>query len=356
VHLGIPALLKFYGRHKDDDALVLATIIATQGSTYRNPGAMMLIASDGSFEGLISGGCLEGDLLQHAARVFEDGLPHYVTYDMHADEELVWNLGLGCNGVIHLLLQRLERDSGFGFLEALALAHGNRRPALLGLLTGSAEKSELGAFALIDSIDISTGDHELLGFLKGCSRPWPDWRTRCEHLPGTGAEREVLIIHMPVQPRVLICGAGPDALPLARILSELDWDLTLVDHRPAYAKKERFPAGCRVVQCRPADLEQRMELKELDAAVIMSHHLGNDTDYLKQLARHDLPYLGVLGPHARREQLKRMSNCQGQNVYGPVGLDIGAELPESIALSISAELHAVLNGRVGQSLTRFSDE
>jgi xanthine/CO dehydrogenase XdhC/CoxF family maturation factor len=354
--LGIPALLKFYDRHKDEDSLVLATIIATQGSTYRKTGAMMLIAGDGSFEGLISGGCLEGDLLQHAARVFEDGLPHYVTYDMHADEELVWNLGLGCNGVIHLLLQRLERDSGFGFLEALRLAHGNRRPAVLGLLTGSEEKAELGLFALIDNFDISVGDDELLGFLKDCSQSWPDWRTRCVHLPGSRAEREMLIIHMPVQPRMLICGAGPDALPLARNLSELDWDVTVVDHRPAYARKERFPAGCRVVQCRPADLGQELELKELDAAVIMSHHLENDADYLQQLAPHGLTYLGVLGPRARRERLKRMSNCPGQNIHGPVGLDIGAELPEAIALSITAEIHAVLNGRDGQSLTGSSNE
>jgi xanthine/CO dehydrogenase XdhC/CoxF family maturation factor len=354
--LGIPALLKFLSRHEGENSLVLATIIATQGSTYRKPGAMMLISSDGSFEGLISGGCLEGDLLQHAARVFEDGKPHYVTYDMHADEELVWNLGLGCNGVIHLLLQRLERGSDFGFFGALKAAHGERRPVVLGLLTGSDERSDIGGFVLFDNADISIGDPELLDFVRGCTQPWPAWRTRSVHLPGTRAEREMLVIHMPVQPRVLICGAGPDALPLARMLSELDWNVTLVDHRPAYARQERFPASCRLLKCRPTSLEQKLELKQLDAAVIMSHHLGNDAEYLKQLARHDLPYLGVLGPCARRDRLKQMSGCPDQVIYGPVGLDIGAELPEAIALSITAEIHAVLNERDGHSLTGLSNE
>jgi xanthine/CO dehydrogenase XdhC/CoxF family maturation factor len=108
VHLGIPALLKFYREHRENDALVLATIIGTNGSTYRKPGAMMLISRDGAFEGMISGGCLESDLLQHAADVFSHGQPRHITYDMHADEDLVWDLGLGCDGVIHLLLQRLD--------------------------------------------------------------------------------------------------------------------------------------------------------------------------------------------------------------------------------------------------------
>ena len=356
MHLGVPALLDFFVRHKDEEALVLATIIATQGSTYRKPGAMMLVSGDGSFEGLISGGCLEGDLLEHAAQVFQDGLPHYVSYDMHADEELVWNLGLGCDGVIHLLLQRLERDSGFGFFESLKAAHDQRRPVLLGLLTGSDDKSDLGVHALIDNTDISTGDPELLEFLEGYRDPWPAWRTRCESLAGGGSGRDVFLIHMPAPPSVLICGAGPDSLPLARILSDLDWEVLLVDHRPAYGRQERFPAGCRVLRCRPAELERKLELKRLDAAVIMSHHLGHDREYLEQLSRHDLPYLGVLGPRARREKLKQMSDCLDRVVFGPVGLDIGAELPEAIALSIAAEIHAVLNGRDGHSLTRREND
>ena len=117
MHLGVPALLDFYRRHREEESLVLATITATEGSTYRKPGAMMLISPQGDFEGMISGGCLEGDLLHHAANVFSSGETASVTYDMHADDDLVWSLGLGCDGVIHLMLQRLDRDDHFGFLE-----------------------------------------------------------------------------------------------------------------------------------------------------------------------------------------------------------------------------------------------
>ena len=129
------ALLDFFRAHRDDEALVLATIIATVGSTYRKPGAMMLVARDGSFEGLISGGCLEGDLLHHAAEVFENRAPKRVTYDMHADDDLVWSLGLGCDGIIHLQLQRLEKNAHFGFLERLEHAHRTRQPVMLALAT-----------------------------------------------------------------------------------------------------------------------------------------------------------------------------------------------------------------------------
>ena len=122
MHLGIPALLDFFRAHRSEDSLVLATIVETEGSTYRKPGAMMLISLEGAFEGMISGGCLEGDLLHHAAKVFETGEASFVTYDMHADDELVWGLGLGCDGVIHLMLQRLQKVDGFGFLEIVVVS------------------------------------------------------------------------------------------------------------------------------------------------------------------------------------------------------------------------------------------
>ena len=119
MHLGTPALLEFCRRHENDDSLVLATIIGTEGSTYRKRGAMMLIARDGDFEGMISGGCLEGDLLEHAGGVFETGAPARVTYDMSADADLIWSLGIGCDGVIHILLRRLDHDDGLDLFRRL---------------------------------------------------------------------------------------------------------------------------------------------------------------------------------------------------------------------------------------------
>lgn len=355
MHLGTPALLEFFRAHRQDDSLVLATVIATAGSTYRKPGAMMLFAGDGAYEGLISGGCLEGDLLHHATGVSASGAPSLVTYDMHADDELVWNLGLGCDGVIHLLLQRLDREGGFGFLQHLEACQHARRAVLLGLVTRSDGILPLGALAMVDSTDISYGEPDLRGSLMDLRDEWPAWRYRNIRL-GSELQAEALVVHIPARMRLLICGAGPDAVPMARTCVELGWEVLVVDHRPAFARAERFPAACRVIQSRPERLRQVLDLASLDAAVIMSHHLENDAAYLAALAAHDLPYIGVLGPRARRDRLLEMAECRARAVFGPVGLDIGAELPASIALAVAAEIHAVLNQRDGRSLTRRTDE
>ena len=350
MHLGTPALLDFYRARRNDDALVLATIIGTVGSTYRKPGAMMLVARDGQFEGLISGGCLEGDLLHHAAEVFDSGTPKRVTYDMHADDDLVWSLGLGCDGVIHLLLQRLERDRSFGFLEQLEHAQRLRRPVLLALVTQSDGTLPVGAHGYLDSAGNAEGDPSLQSLLGGCAGCRPDWRFKSVRF-GDDEAGEAIAIHVPLTPRVLICGAGPDAVPLACMLAELGWEVVVVDHRPAFAKADRFPARCTVLQTRPERLTDVLAPESLDAAVVMSHHLENDSAYLACLASHEIPYVGVLGPKARRMRLATLAGITERALFGPVGLDIGAELPASIALAVAAEIHAVLNKRDGRSLT-----
>ena len=356
MHLGIPALLDFYRKHRDEESLVLATIIATEGSTYRKPGAMMLISQEGAFEGMISGGCLEGDLLHHAAKVFGSGEATFVTYDMHADEDLVWGLGLGCDGVIHLMLQRLDRVDDFGFLKQLAASHAARQAVLVTLVTQSAEGLPCGAFAMVDASDISAGDPYLQQSLRAAAEPWPAWRFKTIGLDPSQNRASAIQVNMPARTRVLICGAGPDAVPVARVLSELDWDVQIVDHRPAFAKAERFPPNCSVIQSRPERLAELIDLTEVDAVVIMSHHLENDSNYLGQVSAYDIPYVGVLGPRARRDRLREMADCGDLQIHGPVGLDIGAELPSAIALSAAAEIHAVLNHRAGLPLTQRADD
>lgn len=312
----------------------------------------MLISRDQQFEGMISGGCLEGDLLHHAAEVFSSGEPKFITYDMHADEDLVWSLGLGCDGVIHLMLQRLDREQGFGFFEQLESWHNERQAVLLALTTRSEATPSIASFAMINEAGESNGEEVLLGLLSDASRQeWPDWRYRRISTEDAGSVHEAILIHIPPQTRILVCGAGPDAVPVVNTLCGLDWDVIVVDHRPAYAKAQRFPSKCSVRQTRPENLAEIVKLNEIDAAVVMSHHLENDSAYLAQLASSEMTYIGCLGPRARRKKLKDMAGCPERQVYGPVGLDIGAELPESIALSLVAEIHAVLNQRSGLPLT-----
>jgi len=343
----MPALLEFFRARPAEESLVLATVIATEGSTYRKPGAMMLIAPDGRFAGLISGGCLEGDLLEHARAVFETGEPARVTYDMTAGEDLVWNLGIGCDGIIHLQLQRLAPDAGRDVLARVDRSHARRRPVLLALTLGA----DAGRFAALDAAGAFAGDAALREPLEAAAAGWPDWRSRRLTATVTGLQAELMLIQAPAPVRVLLCGGGPDAVPLARMLAQLDWAVAVVDHRPAFARAERFPAGCEVIRCRPQGLAAEVDLAQVDAAVVMSHHLENDAEYLRQLAARPPRYVGTLGPRARRGRLQSMAACPDLFVRGPVGLDIGAELPEAIALSIAAEIHAVLNGRDGRSLT-----
>ena len=356
MHLGIPALLDFYRKYRDEESLVLATIIATEGSTYRKPGAMMLVSREGDFEGMISGGCLEGDLLHHAARVFDCGEAAFVTYDMHADEDIVWSLGLGCDGVIHLMLQRLDRADDFGFLKQLDASHEARQAVLVVLVTKAAEGLPCGVFGLLDQSDISVGNTFLSQNLRLAAAPWPTWRYRSADVIFADNRATVIQVHMPARTRVLICGAGPDAVPVARVFAELDWEVQIIDHRPAFARADRFPSNCTVTRSRPDHLAQSVDLTEVDAVVIMSHHLENDSNYLRQVSAHEIPYVGVLGPRARRDRLREMANCRDIEVHGPVGLDIGAELPEAIALSVVAEIHAVLNHRNGLPLTQRADD
>ena len=347
MHLGLPALLDFHRGRAADEPLVLATVIATEGSTYRKPGAMMLIAPDGAFAGLISGGCLEGDLAQHAQAVFETGEAVPVTYDMSAGDDLVWNLGIGCDGVIHLQLQLLAPDDGLDVLRRIDASHADRRPVLLAVSLGEGA----GRIAALDAAGEFAGASTLHAWLERAASDWPDWRCR-RFAAESGAEGdEVILIHAPAPVRVLVCGAGPDAVPLVRILAELDWDVVVTDHRPAFARADRFPAGCQVVRCRPEALGETIDLARIDAAVVMSHHLESDAACLRQVARAGPRYVGTLGPRARRRRLQEMADCEDLYVHGPVGLDIGAELPAAIAVSIAAEVHAVLNDRDGHVLT-----
>lgn len=359
MHLGLAALLDFYRGHRGDEMLVLGTVVATAGSTYRKPGAMLLIAADNSYRGLISGGCLEADLAAHAGAVFADGKTRNVCYDMSHGDDFAWGLGLGCDGVIHLLLQRLERDTGFGFLEALERAWQARHSGLFCLVTASSDPAHpAGDFALHCGAGYSVGNPWLIeGIRTHAGATWSGghdmsrryWQESIATGPGTVG---VLLVPIMPPPAILICGAGHDAAPLARLATEMGWNCTIVDHRPAFARADRFPGNCDVRLLQAAELSERVALERMDAAVLMTHHLGHDRQYLAQVVAAQVAYIGLLGPRARRDRLLDEIGAPGVHVFGPAGLDIGAEMPESIALAIVAEIHAFLNRRDGGMLTR----
>jgi xanthine/CO dehydrogenase XdhC/CoxF family maturation factor len=344
MNLGLRELASFLAEHNNDQSLVLATVTATEGSSYRKPGAMMLIRKNNQFAGLISGGCLEGDLVEHAATVFKDGQPRSVCYDLSADDQAIWGLGLGCGGIVHLLLLRLDRDRNFGFLPGLFEALDRRSRCVLALAHQSSPEIPAGAFALATDAGEVTGDPLLYPSLEGRLGNWDSpFRYQYTGPSPAAGEESILLIRVEPSPRVLVCGAGPDAVPVARQVDALGWECVVVDHRGAYAKPGRFPASTQVVQLLPGQLYEEVDLKAVDAAIVMSHNLDYDATYLEQLATLDLAYLGLLGPRARRDQLQEQLAIEELSIHGPAGFDIGAELPESIALAVMAEIHAVLS-------------
>jgi len=362
MHLGLTELLDFYHAHRADDALVLGTVIATEGSTYRKPGAMMLIAADNSYCGLISGGCLESDLATHAKNVFADGTAREVCYDMSHGDDFAFGLGLGCDGVIHLLLQRLERDDGFAFLGTLHKAWQARDEGLLALVTSSNDRAfQPGDFAFDCSNGGSAGAAELIpeqysssGSMFSASHDMSRryWQ---ESIAMAAGKVDVLLVPFTPPPALLVCGAGHDAVPVTRLAAEMGWNCTVVDHRPGFARADRFPSSCEVRMMQPAELSEQVSLGRVDATVLMTHHLGHDRSYLAQVVAAGIPYIGLLGPRARRDRLLAEIGASNVHVHGPAGLDIGAEMPESIALAIVAEVHAFLNRRDGNMLTMAAD-
>ena len=315
------------------EKVVLVTVMAVEGSVYRGAGARMIVTASGETVGAVSGGCLEADIVARAPDVLLAGRAELVRYDTRASDETVLGLGMGCQGIIDLLLEPLAGaalDDTIAFYERLAM----RRDAvtLMTLLRSDAENPPVGTRLLLgEGGDIIEGDHALL-----------------EH--ENGVVREVIRPAM----RLVICGGGTDAIPLARLAKLMGWHVTVVDHRASFATSTRFPDADAVV-C--ANLSQdadalggRVAIDQRTMAVVMAHSASHDRAYLHAMLDASAGYVGVLGPRRRTVELlgARVSGPDATlppSVHSPVGLDLGAETPDEIALSIVAEIAAVSAGR-----------
>ena len=331
------------GATDSGETVVAALVIETRGSTYRKPGALMLLSSGGTRAGLLSGGCLEGDLQEHAHRMIAGG-PAVLdrSYDSRGSDDPVWGLGLGCEGLMRILLWRLDPGHARETLAGLLAAERHRTPAALAL-------------------DITDGRSVLASDADGADAPSlsgsvDDARLTAAARDGLARRKATLeagifTLTAARVPTLLVCGAGPDAEPVQRIASLLGWQVTVVDHRPAYIDPQRFPGAARVAQVEASDLGATVATDGFDAAVVMSHHLVADGGYLAALARSGVPYVGLLGPAARRErlfaELGAAADALRPRLRAPIGLDLGGRTPEDIALAIVAEIQATLHGRRG---------
>ena len=345
----IGPLLPLYRRERAEGrALALGVLVHTAGSTYRKPGALILIAEDGDYAGLISGGCLEGDLREHARKVIATGAPRTVRYDTRSSDDLLWGLGLGCEGAMHILLLQAGPANGWQPLAHLAAAHAAHQPTAIGLIVESSQSEaptgnvvlpgDAGGGSQLTSSPAAAGVQELLR--RAAAHGETAWHEQ------SGWKLFVLPLALP--PRILLLGAGPDAVPVVDLAARLNWKVTLVDHRAAYAVPAHFPGAERVLLARPQTLADTLDLSGFEAAVVMSHHLPSDLAYLRVLSGSAIPYVGLLGPAVRRERLLADLGAEARGLQGrlhaPVGLPLGGRSPESIALAIIAQLHAVVHG------------
>jgi len=323
------------------DSRVLATVVSTAGSTYRKAGARMLIMADGSYLGLLSGGCMEADLAAHAREVIAAGVPRAIEYDMRGPDDVLFGLGAGCEGAMRILLEPAGRETS----AAAALSAAGR----------AAQRGKTAGLIVVhESHQLPLGTYHAAGELPlvlqaALSTTLTESRSRNVLWDHDGRRQRAFAQFLAPAPQLLICGAGPDVSPVVVAARNLGWGVTVVDHRPAYARESRF-AGAEVHAVAPHALRAAVDVRRFHAALVMSHHLASDQSYLRELAAAGTPgYIGLLGPRVRRERIARelgpVAADLKSRIRGPVGLDIGALTPETIALSIVAQIHAWLAGR-----------
>lgn len=313
----------------DSGPAALATLVSVAGSSYRRPGARCLVLPDGRSVGSISGGCLEEDVRIRARQVLAGSGPQRVRYDTAAENDLVWGTGLGCQGEVQVLIERLPETLP-GWVSALRENFRGRRHTELAVVFDDASGPERGT--------------RLLAELGGAPAP------------GTFVDR----ISPP--PSLVVFGAGDDAQPLVSLARQLAWQVTVFDTRPAYATAARFPDAQRVISGAVEEAARPPVVEGDSHVVVMSHRFRDDRAALRALLPLPLAYLGVLGPRHRTERILeelaaeglRLSDAQRARLFAPVGIDLGGAAPETVALSIVAELQAFQANRRPQHLRELA--
>jgi xanthine dehydrogenase accessory factor len=358
-------IIKYFKRAAPESSkTVLATVIDVKGSSYRLPGARMLIGERGEMLGTVSGGCLESDVLERAGRVLRTGAAEVFTYDTTTQEDSVFSLNMGCRGVIRILLEPIEADDVL--LRTWQIAFERRERQVIATLI-SAGNSAIGGKMYYSEAEQFYVEN-LPDFLASSSEVIDDCLKFFDendkaHIKEYQIEQgsfEFFFEIVSPPTNLIIFGAGADAVPVAEIAKTLGWHVTVVDHRAAFAGKERFPAADEIILTRPENAREKLWIDEQTVAVVMSHNYEHDKNTLRFLLNSNALYIGALGPKRRTENILRewreagdeFSAEQLNRLYAPIGLDIGADTPEAIALAIIAEIKSVLADRDGGFLRR----
>ncbi|MFC1500217.1 XdhC family protein, partial [Candidatus Zixiibacteriota bacterium] len=333
---------------------VLLSLVDVVGSSCRRPGARMLADEEGWLAGHIGGGCLEGDLLEHARAVLSSGDPKIVTYDLSESGELAWGLGIGCPGKIVVLIELFDEVLVTRF-ESIAYGEEALVPVTVfqtneGSLCSTGERWIVRSDGSIDpplpkdlpTDEIDRAAREVLEARKTTVRDFGD--------DESGFRALVEYLAPPL--KLVVFGSGQDTTALLVRAADLGWEATVVDPGAVVEARRRVPDTVRVITAEPATIMNDLGIDDRTAVVMLSHQFKRDIALLEYLARSPVPYVGLIGAYARRDALlsalsaEDLSDLEAR-LHAPVGLDIGGEGPEEIALSIAAEILAVFNGRSG---------
>ena len=339
---------------------VLASVVYTRGSTYRVAGARALVLPDDEIIGLVGGGCLEADLLVQARSVRESGSPRRIHYDSTSDADVIWGLGLGCAGVVDVLLERI----GAAYPGPLEFLEECMRERKIGVLATVIHSGAGGSMPLgVRWMRAADGSSETMGSWE----PPAYLNTLADGVLSEARGRvvqdgttEILVERIVPPVRLVIFGAGADAIPVVRFALELGWRVEVFDGRANYARSERFPGASKVSRCAPETASKSVELDLGTAVLLMTHNYLHDLSLLKYVLPSKARYVGILGPKKRTDRLLEALHKDGHEasadelhrLYAPAGLDIGAETPEQIALSIVSEIQAHVSDRHGGPLRK----
>ena len=345
----------------------LATVVHVEGSSYRRPGARMLIEDDGQLTGAISGGCLEGDALRKALLVMTEKRSRLVTYDTMDDDDAKFGVGLGCNGIIQVLIEPIDVSNPDNPIQYLKRVNAKRQGAALVTLFSLQDKKDPqhGTCLLLkedgDLVQHAPVLTEVL--LADANEALINQNSSFKNYTSDDHNITAFIEVMKPPVSIIIIGAGNDVVPVANMAEILGWETTVIDGRANYAKQERFVNACQVLVAKPENVLQQIAIDEHTVFLLMTHNYNYDMAMLRQLLGKNVTYIGMLGPKKKRERMLNELKDEGLNfteqqlsvLHSPVGLDIGAETSEEIALSILAEIKAMFANKDVQSLRTIKE-
>ena len=374
-------LLTIAALEKEGNFAALATVVGVTGSSYRREGAKMLVLNDGGLIGAISGGCLEADVREVGLELIETGRPRLLRYDNTSDDDTVWGLGLGCNGVVEVFVERVpDNDSSvknqkggnnFNLYSRIENVSKNGDPVIIATVIKSEDSDDIkeGAKVIVHqngTYEGSLGDETLDSLVKNESLE----RLKRNSVNGDlsknapfnrikdfGNTKAYLDMILPL-PHLYVFGAGPDAVPLVNMAEGLGFYVTLVDHRPGYVKKKEFSLADEFITAKPSEIGKKFKLDPGSFVVILTHNFKRDRDIFSAILNSKPAYIGQLGPKVRTDKILKELKENGvilkkgalDYLRSPAGLDIGAETPEEIALSIMSEIMAVRSGSEARPL------